>query len=250
MKTKILIIILLTASLKVLSQVSLGGSVIYTRTTTYNFQSTGNDEWDAYAKTLPSEGKFDKQLIFTSEISLYNETLTSEETLPPEHQKALFFVNYGKTPMPAMKQLFIDFRKKESCALLEFMTREFRVENSLENRGWKLQAERKKIGDYVCMKATANVEGDTVTAWFTPEIPVPAGPAEYYGLPGLVLAVERLDETIFMATSVDLTAPDLENLVPPNAGKLTSYEDFDKIVEEKVEEYKQNGPSKSDYYQK
>ena len=48
MKSIILIVILLSASLKVLSQASLGGSVVYTRTTTYNFQSTGNDEWDAY----------------------------------------------------------------------------------------------------------------------------------------------------------------------------------------------------------
>jgi len=250
MKTKILIFILLTASLKVLSQASLGGSVVYTRTTTYNFQSTGNDEWDAYAKTLPGEGKFEKQLIFTSESSLYNEALTSEEALPPEHQKALFFVNYGKAPKPTLKQLYIDFEKKERCALLEFMTREFRVENSLENRAWKLQAERKKIGEYVCMKATANLEGDTVTAWFTPEIPVPAGPSEYYGLPGLVLAVERLDETIFLATSVDLSAPDPELLAPPDNGKLTSPEDFERIVEEKVKEFKQNGSSKSNYYQK
>ena len=100
------------------------------------------------------------------------------------------------------------------------------------------------------MKATTILDGDEITAWFTPEIPVPAGPADYYGLPGLVLAVERLDETIFLATSVDLNAPDPELLVPPDAGKLTSPEDFDRIVEEKVEEYKQNGPSKANYYQK
>lgn len=250
MNTRILIFILLIASLKVRSQDPLGGSVVYTRTTTYDFQSTGNAEWDAYAKTLPGEGKFQKQLIFNSESSLYNEALISVEALPIEHQKALFFVNFGKAPKPTLKQLFIDFEKEESCALLEFMTREFRVEDSLENRAWKLQVERKKIGEYICMKATAILDGDEITAWFTPEIPVPAGPADYYGLPGLVLAVERLDETIFLATSVDLNTPDPEVLVPPDAGKRTSPEDFDKIVAEKVEEYKQNGPSKSNYYQK
>ena len=247
---RFLIFILLGGSLEILSQASLGGSVVYTRTTTYNFESTGNPEWDAYAKTLPSEGRFEKQLIFTSENSLYIEALYSQENLPTEHQKALFFMNYGKAPQPTLKQLYIDFKKEESCALLEFMTREFRVENSLERKGWKLQAERKKIGAYVCMKATANLDGDTISAWFTPEIPVPAGPAEYHGLPGLVLAVERLDETIFLAKSVDLGAPDRELLVPPKAGKLTSPEEFEKIVEEKVKEFKQNGPSKSNYYEK
>jgi GLPGLI family protein len=250
MNTKILIFILLSASLNVKPQASIGGSVVYTRTTTYDFQSTGNAEWDAYAKTLPSEGKFQKQLIFTSHRSLYNEALISEESLPPEHQKALFLVNFGKDPKPTLKQLFIDFEKGESCVLLEFMTREFRVEDSLQNRTWKLQTERKKIGEYICMKATAILDGDKITAWFTPEIPVPAGPAYYYGLPGLVLAVERLNETIFLATSVDLNAPDPELMVPPDVGKRTSPEDFDKIVEEKVKEYKQNAPAKSNYYQK
>ena len=72
MNTKILVFILLSANLKVQSQASIGGSVIYTRTTTYDFQSTGNAEWDAYVKTLPGEGKFQKQLLFSSEISLYN----------------------------------------------------------------------------------------------------------------------------------------------------------------------------------
>lgn len=247
---RILILLLLTSALQVSAQSFPGGSVIYTRTTTYNFQSTGNAEWDAYAKTLPGEAKFEKQLIFNSEHSLYIEALVSEESLPIEHQKALFFANYGKDPKPALKQLYLDFRNEKSLSLLEFMTREFRVENSLVKKGWKLQAERKKIGEYICMKATAKVEGETVSAWFTPEIPVPAGPAEYHGLPGLVLAVERLDETIFLATSVDLTVPDPDLLVPPTAGKATSPEDFERIVEEKVEEFRQNGPSKANYYEK
>jgi len=246
----ILISVLLTASLKVMAQSPPGGKVIYTRTTTYEFASTGNAEWDAYAKTLPAEGKFQKQLLFNAESSLYDEGIASKDAQPIEHQKAMFFVNYGKAPKPSLKQLYIDFTREEGIALMEFMTRDFRVKDSLEGLAWKLQAERRKIGDYVCMKATATLEGDEVTAWFTPEIPIPAGPAEYYGLPGLVLAVERLDETIFLATSVDLSPPDPALLVPPGGGKLYTPEEFEQIVLEKVEEYKQNGAEKADYYRK
>ena len=250
MKRGILIVISLAASLQILAQSAPGGRVIYTRTTTYHFTSTGNAEWDAFAKTLPDEGKFEKQLLFTPEHSLYDEGIASQENLPIEHQKALFFVNYGKDPKPILKRLFIDFHKEESFALKEFMTRDFRVKDSLERLAWKLQPERRKIGDYVCMKATAELEGDAVTAWFTPEIPVPAGPAEYYGLPGLVLAVERLDETIFLATTVDLSPPDPELLVPPSGGRLCTPEEFEQIVKEKVEEYRQNSEEKSEYYYK
>ena len=124
------------------------------------------------------------------------------------------------------------------------------MESPLENRGWKLDPTRKKIDEYVCMKATMNLEGDTVTAWFAPELPVPAGPAEYYGLPGVVLAVERLGETVLLATSIDLTPPPAELFVKPEAGKKTSPEAFEQIVEEKVEEFKKTGSGKSEYYSK
>ena len=250
MRSRILIVISLAASLQILAQSSTGGKVIYTRTTTYHYALTGNAEWDAYAKSLPSEGKFEKQLLFTKNSSLYDEGIVSQDALPVEHQKALFFVNFGKDPLPTLKKLYMDFSKEEVYTLMEFMTRDFRVKKPLKRPPWKLHPERKKIGDYVCMKATAELEGEKVTAWFTPEIPVPAGPAEYYGLPGLVLAVERLDETIFLATTVELSPPDPDLLVPPGEGKQYTPEEFDQIVAEKVEEYRQNGAEKSEYYYK
>jgi len=229
------------------AQSILGGRVVYTRTTTYTFDPTGKDEWDAYAKTLPTEGKFEKVLYFTSEASLYDESTLEKEAVSIPQQKAMFFATYGKPPRPLLKSLYIDFMEESLTALQEFMTREFLVESPLESKGWKLDPTRKKVGGYICMKATMNLEGDTVTAWFAPEIPVPAGPSGYYGLPGVVLAVERLGETIFLATSVDLTPPPAELLVKPERGKKISPEDFDRIVEEKVEEFEKNGPDKSYY---
>jgi GLPGLI family protein len=250
MKHTLLTVLLVAGTLTAAAQESMGGTVVYTRTTTYTINPTGNAEWDAYAKTLPTEGKFEKTLYFTSDASLYDESALEKEEVSIPQQKALFFATYGKSPKPSLKLLYIDFQEESKTALQEFMTREFLVESELENKGWKLDPTRKKIGEYVCMKATMNLEGDTVTAWFAPEIPVPAGPSEYYGLPGIVLAVERLGETILLATSIDLTPPPAELLVKPESGKKTSPEAFEQIVEEKVAEFKKNGQSKSDYYQK
>ena len=232
------------------AQEPIEGTVVYTRTTTFTFNPTGNAEWDAYARTLPTEGKFEKVLYFTSEASLYDVSSLEKEAASIPQQKVEFFASYGKPPKPALKSLYIDFQEESKVSLQEFMTREFLVESSLDNKGWKLDPTRKKIGEYICMKATMNLEGDTVTAWFAPELPVPAGPAEYYGLPGVVLAVERLGETVLMATSIDLSPPPAELLVKPESGKKTSPEAFDRIVEEKVEEFKKNGSAKSDYYSK
>ena len=250
MKKILLTIPLLAGTLLVIAQAPIGGTLVYTRTTTYNFEPTGNDEWDAYAKTLPTEGKFEKVLYFTSEGSLYDVSTFEKEATSGPQQKAEFLSSYGKPPKPALKSLYIDFQEESKFSLQEFMTREFLVESSLDNKGWKLDPTRKKIGEYICMKATMNLEGDTVTAWFAPEIPVPAGPAEYYGLPGVVLAVEHLGETVLLATSIDLSPPPAELLVKPENGKKTSPEAFDRIVEEKVEEFKKNGSGKSDYYRK
>lgn len=172
MKQTLLAILLLTGTLNIAAQASLGGTVTYTRTTTYTFDPTGNDEWDAYARSLPTEGKFEKTLYFTSDASLYDESTLEKEEVPIPQQKAMFFASYGKPPSPALKQLHIDFNAESKIALQEFMTREFLVESPLENRAWKLDPTRKRIGDYICMKATMNLEGDTVIAWFAPEIPV------------------------------------------------------------------------------
>ncbi len=222
MKQIFLTILLLAGTLNIAAQASLSGTVKYTRTTTYTFDPTGNDEWDAYARSLPTEGKFEKTLYFTSDASLYDESTLEKEEVSIPQQKAMFFATYGKPPKPSLKSLYIDFQEENKTALQEFMTREFLVESPLENRAWKLDASRKKIGEYVCMKATMNMEGDTVTAWFAPELPVPTGPAEYYGLPGIVLAVERLGETVLLATSIDLTPPSGRALVKPDAGKKTT----------------------------
>jgi GLPGLI family protein len=250
LKQILLTILLLAAILNVTAQAPIGGTVVYTRTITYNIEPTGKAEWDAYAKTLPTEGKFEKVLYFTTQASLYDESTLEKEALSLPQQKAMYFASYGKPPKPAVKSLYIDFQEENKVSLQEFMTREFRVESPLENRGWKLDPARKRIGEYVCMKATMNLDGDTVTAWFAPEIPVPAGPAEYYGLPGVVLAVERLGETILLATSIDLTPPSPGVLIKPDAGKKTSPEAFERIVEEKVEEYLKNGPPKEAYDKK
>lgn len=250
MKHTLLATMLMAGTIYATAQAPIGGTVVYTRTTTYNFEPTGIDEWDAYARTLPTEGKFEKVLYFTAKASLYDESTLEKEAVSIPQQKAMFMASYGKPPRPALKSLYIDFQEESKIALQEFMTREFLVESTLENRGWKLDPTRKKIGEFVCMKATMNLEGDTVTAWFAPELSVPAGPAEYYGLPGVVLAVERLGETVLLVTSIDLIPPPAELLVKPDAGKKTSPEAFERIVEEKVEEFKKNGQTKFNYYRK
>lgn len=58
---------------------------------------------------------------------------------------------------------------------------------------WNLKnKETKKIGKYVCKKATAIFRGTEVEAYYTTEIPISAGPFKFKGLPGLILEVRTL----------------------------------------------------------
>ncbi|RLD69886.1 MAG: hypothetical protein DRI98_09405, partial [Bacteroidetes bacterium] len=149
MKHTHLAILLLAGTLNAAAQTPIGGTVVYTMTTTYNFEPTGNDEWDAYARTLPTEGKFEKVLYFTAEASLYDVSSLEKEATSGLQEKTEFFASYGKPPKPALKSLYIDYQEESKVSLQEFMTREFLVESPLDNKGWKLDPTRKKIGEYV-----------------------------------------------------------------------------------------------------
>ena len=64
----------------------------------------------------------------------------------------------------------------------------------IEERSWKIMDDStKNVLGYECIMATAKYHGRHWTAWFTPEIPVDAGPWKLLGLPGLIL--EASDST-------------------------------------------------------
>lgn len=64
----------------------------------------------------------------------------------------------------------------------------------------------KNILGYECMMATVDYHGRKWTAWFSPEIPVIAGPWKLAGLPGLILeATANGNQYSFIATGIQQT---------------------------------------------
>ena len=91
--------------------------------------------------------------------------------------------------------------------------------------------------DRQVMKATAVPTMDTVSveAWFAPEIPAPFGPDNYGGLPGLILMLSIDDGSkLYEATSITLDT-EIEITVPEK-GRPVTQEEFEKIVQERLEE--------------
>ncbi|MCH7408184.1 GLPGLI family protein [Belliella sp. DSM 111904] len=94
---------------------------------------------------------------------------------------------------------------------------------------WRITNEKKKIGKFNCIKATANILGREWEAWFSPELQVPFGPWRLNGLPGLIL--EAYDSTLdFIYHLAEVEIPhdfnptiEVENVF---SGKLLSRSEF------------------------
>ncbi len=160
----------------------------------------------------------------------------------------------------------------------EFFGKQFLINDSLPKLEWKMSGETKQIGNYTCYKATAikkvdeldfrsmrrrdrekeNIQEEekdstetrslldeidvpkevTVTAWYTPQIPVSQGPGEYHGLPGLILEVNS-DRTTILCSKIVLNPDDKEELKIPSKGKEVKRKEYNDIMQKKMEEMRE-----------
>ncbi|WP_432672800.1 GLPGLI family protein [Flavobacterium sp. SM2513] len=155
----------------------------------------------------------------------------------------------------------------------EFMGKEFLIKDALPQLEWKMESETKVVGGYTCYKATAvkpvgatdfknfrpkkedkdeakkeekekttNFMDEfevpkeiTITAWYTPEIPVNQGPDSYWGLPGLILEVSD-GKTVILCSKVVMNTKEKAEIKAPKTGKEVTQKEYDEIVAAKMQE--------------
>ena len=78
----------------------------------------------------------------------------------------------------------------------------------------------------------------TITAWYTPEIPVNQGPEGYWGLPGLILEVSD-GKTIILCSKVVLNPKNKSEIKASTKGKEISQKEYDETVVKKMEEMRE-----------
>jgi GLPGLI family protein len=78
----------------------------------------------------------------------------------------------------------------------ELFNQEIFIKGKQTDIDWEITQETKKILDLECIKAISKNKDYLITVWFTKEIPVSAGPSNFFGLPGLVLWAEDYFSTI------------------------------------------------------
>ncbi len=136
----------------------------------------------------------------------------------------------------AVSGAYTDLADGNYVEVREFLGRTFRIPEAQPAFAWKLTGEAAKFLGYAVYQAIATQDSTTIEAWFTPEIPVSAGPAQYGGLPGLILtlAVDS-NRVVYTATAVDLKTA-VDKISAPSDGSKVTRAEYDKIVAEKQAE--------------
>lgn len=81
----------------------------------------------------------------------------------------------------------------------QIFQREFYSEGATEDIEWVLTDETKVISGMSCKKAVSKNKDMLLTVWYTDKVPVPYGPVNYFGLPGLVI----WSEDFFWTTEIE-----------------------------------------------
>lgn len=145
----------------------------------------------------------------------------------------------------------------------EIFDRQYLVEDSVQKLLWKLSDETRTFLGYSVRKATAQRIGtrsllsmengqmkrqqvaDTsaITAWFTSEIPIAAGPQEFQGqLPGLIVELDLNNgQVVYKAVEISPKI-NVASIREPRGGKRITGAEFTKERERLMEEMRRNNP--------
>lgn len=108
------------------------------------------------------------------------------------------------------------------------------IRNDFDHLKWNIiRNEQKNIKNFKCYKATTEIVLDNgekyiIEAFFTPELPIPIGPKDFVGLPGLILELREKHFT-FYAKSIQISDKDIV-IIKPTDGFLIEIDDLKKRI--------------------
>ena len=271
---KILYVLTFFFSLSISSQ-DFQGQAFYKTQTSMDFGSWGDRMSAEQKKAMKERMKPFLEPVYILTFDKTKSIFQQEETLNAPGSGG--GRGWGKMWASAGGPVYKDLASKKSLQSTEFMGKKFLISNDPDKIKWVMEKEQKMIGNYLCFKATAKVpkpktmtsvwrktekqndsikdsttddsEGEhlTITAWYTPQIPVSHGPAQYGGLPGLILELTN-DNTVMLCTKVVMNPEKRIQISEPKKGEFVSRAEFENIVEVKTKEMRnmwRGGRSKS-----
>lgn len=117
----------------------------------------------------------------------------------------------------------------------EIYGKRYYTHDPLMKLGWKILREEKESLGYKVQKAVLEDSISTTIAWYAPEIQISHGPAEFWGLPGLILEIEKSskerDYKIFYKAETIKKIKKIR-IIKPNKGTQISETEIERLWEE------------------
>jgi GLPGLI family protein len=140
------------------------------------------------------------------------------------------------TVIPASKTDFRNFRPKKDEEKKQDATKD--DSKKVEGTKYETKKDEAKEKKTSFMDDIDLPKEITITAWYTPEIPVNQGPEGYWGLPGLILEVND-GKTIMLCSKIVLNSKDKVEIKAPTNGKVVTQKEYDDTVIKKMEEFRE-----------
>lgn len=138
--------------------------------------------------------------------------------------------DYSKFPDEYMK---VDHIENKIEMIKEISKRKFLINDEL-NYSWKITNETKQIQNFTCYKATTSFRGNTFEAWFTPDIPINAGPWKWYGLPGLIVEASDTEKSeVYLLEKVEKLTTEIP--FPSSKSEKKNFKQYIKEADEVLE---------------
>lgn len=125
-------------------------------------------------------------------------------------------------------RVYNDYSKNTLILNEPLLGENYTVVDKKINDSWKIEDSFKEIGGLTCQKAKIKLRGREYIAWFSQEIPVPAGPWKLNGLPGLIIEANDVNKEVnflFKSLHQNIDLPE-EIMIENKEGNSISIEEF------------------------
>ncbi|WP_426476814.1 GLPGLI family protein [Chryseobacterium sp. CBSDS_008] len=145
--------------------------------------------------SLDKDRKFDETMVLLSDgkESIYKSfsKMRRDSIVQSNFAKGNYSINFAAMPQARVNhEVFYSVNKK--IKILDKIVNKF-YGYPTEIINWKIENEKKKIGEFNCQKAICMLNNRKFIAWFTSDIPSNDGPFLFKGLPGLIVEVYDLN---------------------------------------------------------
>ena len=259
MKSVFITILIFSSSLTYAQQIK----ATYAMKVTRNMDFSGNPNMpkqviERIKKRLAEPVSYD--LYFAQNQSIYKQQ--DKLDAPQSNSRDGMSMRFGGS---SQNIVFTNLATREQTNQQDLFGKMFLVNKNIKIPEWNFTGESKQIGEYTAYEATytqmqnppqfrmsfggrGNNEEEkekepkkievTVSVWFTPDIPISAGPDNYFGLPGLVLMVQDKNK-LLVCTEVQMNPKDKIKLTPPKKGEEVTWKEFKEIREKKSKEMRE-----------